>query len=193
MAEDNRSVPALDALHGQDTPAEKAGVVLTERRPLLMLNLRGGRDPTFYASARTALGCDLPVTPNASSGGADGDALWLGPDEWLLVAGPGSRWSEKMRIAGGTLTDVSHGRSVFRVSGARVRDALSKGCMLDLHPQRFPPRMCAQTGIARINVVVHRPGPADDFDLYAPGSYAGTFRDWLAAAAAEYGCHHVTG
>jgi sarcosine oxidase subunit gamma len=101
-------------------------------------------------------------------------------------------------LPGATLCDVSHGRVAVRVSGADVRAALAKGCMLDLHPREFGPGACAQTVVARMNVIVHRRPTGDEndgdekdeaiFDLYVARSYARSFWHWLTEAADEYGC-----
>src|SRR5687767_8103618 len=47
-------------------------------------------DEKVRAHASTALGCELPGTLRSASGGGV-EALWLGPDEWLiLVAADGA-------------------------------------------------------------------------------------------------------
>lgn len=183
----DRRAPVLAGAAGPESNTESPGVVLTERYPLVMFNLRAGRGPGFLAHARSTLGLDLPHALGSSGDAATGEALWLGPSEWLLVAAPPTRWSDNMAIDDATLTDVSHARVAVRIAGARTRDVLTKGCMLDLHPRSFLPRMCAQTSIAKINVIIHRISDTDDFNLYAPRSYAGSFWQWLIDAAAEYG------
>lgn len=187
MAEAVR-VSGLQEIAQPAASGQAPGVVLRERRGLVMLDLRApAQRKEALDGIGAALGCALPLSPNASSTAPDGEILRLGPDEWLLVAEAPSRWSETMPVGEGTLTDVSHARVVVAARGARVTDALAKGCAVDLHPGRFPPGMCIQTAIARIHVILHR--TRDEFVLYAPRSYARSFWHWLTQAAAEYGCH----
>jgi sarcosine oxidase subunit gamma len=76
-----------------------------------------------------------------------------------------------------------------RVSGPDVRAALAKGCMLDLHERAYARGACAQTLIAKVNVIVHRLDGSDPvYDLYATRSAAGSFWHWLAEATREFGC-----
>jgi sarcosine oxidase subunit gamma len=83
------------------------------------------------------------------------------------------------------VTDVSCGRAALRLRGLRVRDALAKGCPLDLDPRVFPAGRCAQTSIGRVSVILDHVEP-EVFDVYVSRSYAGSFWDWLIEACAEY-------
>jgi sarcosine oxidase subunit gamma len=55
------------------------------------------------------------------------------------------------------------------------------------HPRAFRPGDTAITGVAHIGVQLWQAdaGPAYTFSI--PRSYAGSFREWLAASCAEYG------
>ena len=88
------------------------------------------------------------------------DVLWLGPDEWLVIAEPGAasmiEQELKDALAGHhhSVIDVSANRAVFElVDGLEV---LSSGCGLDLHPSRWRPGMCAQTLFAQAQVILHQ-------------------------------------
>ncbi len=161
------------------------GITLEERRGLTMIDLRGSpRRTGFLAAAATALGAGLPLAPDTSAGDSRGAILALGPDEWLLV---GARFHDALPIAGGFLTDVSHGRAAVRISGPRARELLAKGCSLDLHPRVFQTGQCAQTSIARVSVVLHLLHAQGVFDLYCARSYAVSLWHWLTEGAAEFG------
>ena len=165
-----------------------AGVTLRSRRIEAMWNVRGDpADENLMSEAARVLGVALPRQPNTSASAERVRALWLGPDEWLIVSDASIA---PTRTPGVTLTftDVSHGRAAVRLSGPRVRDALAKGCALDLDPRYFAVGACAQTAIARINIVLDHVA-ADVFDLYCPRSYAGSLWHWLNEAAAEYACN----
>lgn len=166
---------------------QQSGVHIEVRHPLAMLDLRSRTDADFHAIER-AIDAVLPG-PRTSSQSLQGDILWLAPGQWLLVSADETRWREDIGVPGATLCDVSHGRVAVRVTGPDVRAALGKGCMLDLHRGEFVPGACAQTVVARMNVLVHhRHGNDSVFDLYVARSYAGSFWHWLTEAAEEYGC-----
>jgi len=168
-----------DAAHG----GIPVGVRIAARRVGTMLDVRV-RD----AGAAVDLGTrvELPCEPNAAVDAGTIRVLALGPDQWLLVCE--QTLPPPADIPPGvTLTDVSHGRAVVRVAGPRVRDALAKGCALDLHPRAFPVARCAQTVIARIPLLLDHVD-VDTFDFYCPRSYADAFWHWLTEACEEYGC-----
>ena len=114
--------------------------------------------PAYYSEQ---LGVPLPDAPNRVASGSGVDALWLGPDEWLLVfernADKTVRKLDKLCAKhGASLTDVSDARGVVRVAGGRARDVLAKGCSLDLHERGFEAGSCAQSTIALCQVVLQR-------------------------------------
>lgn len=174
--------------------AGEAGVRLCERPSPGQLNLRGdAADDDFRAAVRAALGFAPPPDPNTSAASGGITALWLGPDEWLVVT-PKGREADTARglrdaLAGkfAAVTEVGHARAVIGLSGAHARDVLMKGCSLDLHPRVFGPGRCAQTGLARAQVVLHQTDPLPAFELYVQRSVAEYLWLWLEDAAAEYG------
>ena len=169
-------------------PAARAGITFSARAGLTLIDLRGNpQHAEFLASAQSGLGCALPLKPNTAAVGPDCDVLWLGPDAWLLVSGRAGKIHELLPIERGFLTDVSHGRAAFRISGPRTREMLAKGCSLDLHRRAFQAGQCAQTSLAHVGVLLHLPEAGGQFDLYCARSYAQHLWHWLVEAASEYG------
>ena len=107
---------------------------IAERPYLRQLNVRAGAD--VLAAAGAALGVDLPTTPNTATTNGDRTALWLGPDEWLVVGGDPS---VPPPAAGWGVVDVSAQRTDIVLSGVWVPLLLPHGCALDL--QRLPARL----------------------------------------------------
>ena len=171
---------------GAATPS--AGVTMTALTGLTLIDLRGNpQHGRFLASAQAALGCTLPLQPNTAVCASNCTVLWLGPDEWLLSSKHADNINEQLAIAGGFLTDVSHGRAALRIGGPHVRELLAKDCSLDLHPRSFQAGHCAQTALAHIGVLLYLPPTGDAFELYCARSYAQHLWHWLTEAAAEYG------
>ena len=101
-----------------------------------------------------------PPEPNATTTWNGRDALWLGPDEWLVVGEPGTGGSIQRELQSAM---TGHHHSVVDVSANRVvydltdgRDLLSSGCGLDLDPGRWQPGMCAQTLFGGAQVILHQ-------------------------------------
>jgi sarcosine oxidase subunit gamma len=149
--------------------------------------------------AAAALGVDLPTTPNTWVPTDDGRAVWLGPDEWLLssTAEPPEDLETRVRDAalrlGGSAADVSAQRIGLRLTGARVRDVLAKGCSIDLHPRVFGRGSSVQTTLGQAGVVLLALSDGgDEYLVLVRSSFAGYLADWLLDAALEFGSSHVS-
>jgi sarcosine oxidase subunit gamma len=124
----------------------------------------------------------------------DRAAIWLGPDEWLIVTPPGTAAEVEgplREVTGtavcGAYTDVSANSTALRLSGRRSRDVLRKVCSLDVHPRVFGRSACAQTLLARAaRVLLVADGEPDGFLIFVRASFADYVADWLLDAMAEY-------
>jgi sarcosine oxidase subunit gamma len=129
----------------------------------------------------------LPTEPNTVAGDASGAALWLGPDEWLVIGPPGSEAALEtdLRATGATVVDVSANRTTLELRGPRARELLEFGCPIDLHPRAFGPACCAQTLLARANVLIWfvADDPEPVYRLLVRPSFAAYVAAWLADAA----------
>ncbi|MYE01124.1 MAG: sarcosine oxidase subunit gamma [Alphaproteobacteria bacterium] len=140
--------------------------------------LRGG-GTDFHAAVAGALGPGLPETPNRAAGGA----LWLGPDEWLVVSDADPAGALEAALDGQhcAIVDVSEARAVLELSGPDATDVLASGCRLDFGA--LTPGSCAQTALARANVLLE-PREGGVWRLYVGRSYAAYARAWLEDAIA---------
>jgi sarcosine oxidase subunit gamma len=179
---------------GVEPAAAQAGVALSERPFRAMVIVRGdATDAGFIGAVRAAAGLELPLQPNTAARGSAVTALWLGPDEWLLMAAPGEERVLAAALRAGlsgrhaAVVDVSESRTIIALSGPRARDLLGKGCTLDLHPRAFPAGACAQTGLARAGVILFLADDAPSFEIILLRSFADYLWTWLADAAREYG------
>ena len=151
-------------------------------------------DVALVNRLEAALGVRPPTEPNRTAASTDGarHVLWLGPDEWLVIGEPGTgpAIEAALRAAIGTdrgaVVDVSANRTTVSVSGPRARDLLAFGCSIDLDERHFKPGMCAQTLLARANVIIVPVGPAVEpaFRVLVRPSFAGYLAAWLSDAAA---------
>jgi sarcosine oxidase, subunit gamma len=153
-----------------------------------MVDVRLG---TVGREASAALGVELPTAPNTWVPAGAGRAVWLGPDEWLLTSTGTAphlleeELREQLRPVGGTAVDVSAQRIGLRISGARAREVLAKGCSIDLHPRAFPAGRSAQTTLGQAGVVLLSLGE-EGFAVLVRSSFAGYLASWLLDASLEY-------
>lgn len=195
MADAARLSP-FDGLEEAMAGGSNASVRLAARPPMVQIGLRlDPADTEAMGAVGRVLGVVLPVEPNRVAGDAGGGiaAFWLGPDEWLAVApeAEGDRLPVRLdeALAGrrAAVVDQSAARGVLRLSGARARDVLAKGCRLDLHRDVFKPGQCAQTALARALVLICALDAMPSFDLYVRPSFAHYMTHWVLDAMAEYG------
>ena len=182
---------------GQPRP-ERPGARISERPFRGHVNLRGDPgDTAFLKTVDSVLGFGLPLTPNTVSEDAGLTALWLGPEEWLIVTPPDGEGTLAAALEGAlgdifsSVTDLTGGQTVVRLSGPRARDILAKGCTLDLHPRVFGPARCAQTLVAKAMVTIMQVDESPTFDLIVRRSFADYLAHWLRDAATEYGLEEV--
>lgn len=129
----------------------------------------------------------LPRIPNTAWEKGDRAALWLGPDEWLILGPPGAGARIVEELAGAlegvphSIVDVSAARAALEIGGPGAHELLSKGCSLDLHPREWRRGMCAQTLLARIPVILHE--RADATGVLVRASFADYLLDWLLFSA----------
>ena len=175
------------------TRTARGAIRLAELPFLTQLNIRLDAKGAAADAVGLALGLQLPLEPNTVVRAGELTALWLGPDEWLVVGPPGSQadLAARVREAAGdepvSVTDVSAQRTTLLVAGPRARDLLAHGCSLDLHPRAFGAGRCAQTTLGRTQVVlVARDEPRAGFWVLVRSSFAGYLADWLLDAATEY-------
>lgn len=174
--------------HGRAEGA--AGVRLAPRgtHAIATIIARAGQE----AAVNAAIGIAAPNTPRVVH--KDGASLvWAGPGQWLFVGtSRGAIDDLSKRLQGiAAVSDQSDARAMLRVSGPRARDALAKGCMIDLHPRAFAPGSTALTSIAHIGAQLWQVDDAPSYDIIVFRSMAGSFWHWLTDAAAEFGCEIV--
>jgi sarcosine oxidase subunit gamma len=131
---------------------------------------------------------EVPTAACRANASGDRAALWLGPDEWLLLA-PVAEGGELERSLEAALeglphsvVDVSHRQTAFGVSGPEATTLLACGCPLDLDEQAFAVGMCTRTLLAKAEVVLWRTAPAT-FRLEVWRSYAAYVSLYLSEAA----------
>jgi sarcosine oxidase subunit gamma len=147
--------------------------------------------PAAMAAAAAPLGLRLPVVACRSETIGERAALWLGPDEWLLLLprADGPALQTALEAALGplphSLVDISHRQAALALSGPDAASVLNAGCPLDLDPSAFPVGMCTRTVLAKAEIVLWRTA-AQSFHVEAWRSFLPYVWAFLAEAAREF-------
>ena len=167
-----------------ELPWSSSLVTLEQAEPARQVGLRLRPPHPAYLA-----GVLLPLTPNRVAVTGALRVLWLGPDEWLVVAegdAPDLLPRLERAVAGlrAAVTDLSSSRTIFELSGDGARNLLAAGCSLDLHPRAFGPGECAQTLLARVPVILDQLDDTPGYRILVRRSYARWLIDWIIDAVA---------
>ena len=178
------------AAYPLDQRATDAGrVTLAPAEPGSRLALRAR--PRAVGPLSKALGVQLPQKPKTSvrakaARHAERAALWIGPDEWLILdkhgvdlMTPCAQVEEPHSVV-----DVSHRNTAIEVSGPAAASVLNAGCPQDLALDVFPVGACSRTVLGRIEIVLLRVAE-DRFRVECWRSFSDYAFAFLAEAARD--------
>lgn len=124
------------------------------------------------ADAAAAAGNTMPIATAPCRANVRGEwaALWLGPDEQLLI-GPDQAGVAFAASVGSALrelpysfVDVGHRQGAIEITGPHAAALVNAGCPLDLDLAATPVGFCSRTVLAKAEIVLWRRGD-DHFHL----------------------------
>jgi sarcosine oxidase subunit gamma len=173
--------------------AADARVFVGEAAHRAIVNIRGkASDAAFAQAVKAVTGADLPARPNTTTQAGEFRILWLGPTEYWVTAPAGSegKLASDLRQAftgqHAAVIDVTESRTVISISGPDARNVLARGCSLDFHPRVFGPGQCAQTGLAKANVLIDQRDAAPSYDIYVLKSFADYLWQWIGLVNRDF-------
>jgi len=194
-----RTSPAELLREAFETGSVRGVVELREVAFLTMVGLRVPRDSDAGQRIASVTG-GLPATCGAVSGTGDASVLWLGPEEFLVVAPMEAHESlggdliqalrEALADDEGQVVDLSANRTTFELTGPRSRAVLEKGCSLDLHPRGFKTGAALSTEIGNIPVILWKTGD-ESFRIFPRASFAEFLGRWILDGMREYAAPEV--
>jgi len=172
----------IQALEGR--AYEGTGVSLVPAGPASRISLRGPE--ASVAKLSRVLGVELPRKPKTSAAAGSCLALWLGPDEWLIIDDEERDIAGICAKAGGlhSAVNISHRNVGILVSGPRAEEVLNAGCPQDLSLSRFPEGAASRTVFGKAEVVLWRRGETT-FHVECWRSFSDYVWDFLEKAARE--------
>jgi sarcosine oxidase, subunit gamma len=176
------TIARSSVLEGRPLP-DDSSVHATELPFATRFILRGGEE--LAGPVAVAFGVALPTRPLASASEGPRAALWLGPDEWLLIAedepeGLFEKLEAALAGAFHALIDVSHRQTGLEIAGPAAARLLAAGVPLDLDLPAFPVGMVTRTLLLKAEITLWRREP-ERFRLEIGRSFA----PYLAAALTQ--------
>lgn len=173
-----------------------SGVNVSVLPPAERISLRA--PAASVAALSKALGVLLPQTPKNSAlskgGGIFGPrakagtraALWLGPDEWLVIdqAGRDPLGDCAPVKALHSAVGISHRNVGISVSGPAAEATINAGCPQDLSLAAFPVGACSRTVLGKVEIVLWRTAE-ETFRVECWRSFSDYVFTFLAEAARD--------
>ena len=133
-----------------------------------------------------ALGFALPKKPKTSASKAGKHALWIGPDEWMVIdeKNPDTSLIPKTSSKVFAAADISHRNAAVIVSGEGAENTLAAGCPQNLSLRTFPKGACSRTVLGKAEVIIYRTAN-DTFRVEFWRSFAPYVWTFLSEAAKD--------
>jgi sarcosine oxidase subunit gamma len=172
-------------IDGIPLPSDQATLAVAPAAAVSRFILRA--DHATAARLGGSIGLGVPTTPMRAETGGERAALWLGPDEWLLLAPETDRAALQRLVAEAgqalSLVDVGDRQIGLTLTGNRVEEALNVGCPLPLDPRAFPIGKCTRTLFGKSEIILWRTGETS-FRVEVQRSFAPYLVALLAEAVA---------
>ncbi|RWP37221.1 MAG: sarcosine oxidase subunit gamma family protein [Mesorhizobium sp.] len=176
------SVERRPALAGQELSV--TGVTLAVLPPAQRISLRA--PDASVAALSKALGVELPRKPKTAAAKAGRTALWLGPDEWLVIDEVGT--DPLADCADVTVlhsaVGISHRNVAFSVIGPAAAATINSGCPQDLSLDVFPVGAASRTILGKAEIVLLRTA-TDAFRVECWRSFSDYVLTFLSEAAGD--------
>jgi sarcosine oxidase subunit gamma len=176
------SVERRPALAGREASA--TGVSIGILPPAERISLRAP-EASVAALSRT-LGLKLPQAPKTSATKAGRSALWLGPDEWLIIDEAGNDpLADCAKVkALHSAVGISHRNVAISVVGPAAEGCINAGCPQDLSLAAFPVGASTRTVLGKAEIVLLRTAE-DAFRVECWRSFSDYVFTLLAEAARD--------
>lgn len=187
----------LQQLSGEMESGSGAEVALREIPFLAQIGLRAEPgSPSAVALEWTLTGALPAGVGDVTDLSDDRHVLWVGPDDFLLVAPDEARGgadptqlTDELTAALGDLpgqvVDLSANRTTLELRGPRAQEVLDKSCRLDLDLVAFPAGSALVTLLGTVSVILWRV-EQDAWRIMPRASFATHTARWLLDGMREF-------
>ncbi|TGQ51208.1 sarcosine oxidase subunit gamma family protein [Mesorhizobium sp. M1C.F.Ca.ET.193.01.1.1] len=176
------SVERRPALAGRALSAP--GVKVEILPPAERISLRAPE--ASLAALSKGLGVTLPTKPKSSATKGGRTALWLGPDEWLIIDESGNDpLADCAKVSAlHSAVGISHRNVAISVNGPAAAVTVNSGCPQDLSLEAFPVEAASRTILGKSEIVLLRTA-ADAFRVECWRSFSDYVFTFLSEAASD--------
>lgn len=176
-------------------PKGSAGKITIKEAPFHdLINLRCQPDNKMAnALIKKLTSHSLPSANQATQAG-DRAVIWLGPDEWLIMAEAGAANTIMANIETANLghvatTEVSNAYGILTVNGKPSRQMLAKHCAIDLDAGVFTSGTAVQTIMGHAGIILIATDE-NSFTVIGRSSFMPYLVALLTDASIEYGVEY---
>ena len=172
-----------------------ADLEMKEIKPVMKLIIRG-KTKNFITAIGKNLNMILPTEANTSTSGETLTALWLSPDEWMLVSN--KKVSEdtntyviednlinnisKAKL--GAIIDVSDQFVMINIKGNKVFDLFATGSPFNFNEFKDKKGSVIQTVLSHIDVIIHLT-EINEVNLFVRRSFSEHLYSWINDSASR--------
>ena len=168
---------------------------MKEIKPIMKLIIRG-KTKDFITAIGKNLNMLLPIEANTSTSGGALTALWLSPDEWMLVSNEAvsndtntyevedNLINNISKVKLGAITDVSDQFVMINIKGSKVFDLFATGSPFNFNEFKNKKGSVVQTILSHIDVVIHLT-EKNNVNLFVRRSFSEHLYSWLNDSASR--------
>ena len=168
---------------------------IKEIKPIMKLIIRG-KTKEFITAIGKNLNIILPTEANTSTLGEALTALWLSPDEWMLISNKAvsedtntyevenNLINNISKINLGAVTDVSDQFVMINIKGNRVFDLFATGSPFNFNEFKNKKGSIVQTILSHIDVIIHLT-EINEVNLLVRRSFSEHLHSWMSDSASR--------
>ena len=168
---------------------------MKEIKPLMKLIIRG-KTKNFITAIGKNLNMILPTEANTSTSSETLTALWLSPDEWMLVSNKivsedtntyeveDKLISNISKVNLGAVTDVSDQFVMINIKGSKVFDLFATGSPFNFNEFKNKKGSVVQTILSHIDVIIHLT-EINEVNLLVRRSFSQHLYSWINDSASR--------
>ena len=168
---------------------------MKEIKPIMKLIIRG-KTKGFMTAIGKNLNMLLPTEANTSTAGEVLTALWLSPDEWMLVSNKtisedtntyeveDNLINNVSKVNLGAVTDVSDQFVMINIKGSKVFDLFETGSPFNFNKFKNKKGSVVQTILSHIDVIIHLT-EINNVNLLVRRSFSQHLYSWLNDSASR--------
>ncbi len=165
------------------------GVSVKEVAPIMKLNLRG-KTREFFTSVGKSLNMILPTEANTSSSSDILTAIWLSPDEWMIVSNETTSketntyqlndilFNNISKKLLGAVTDVTDQFVQLEIKGDKIYELFSSGSPFNFNEFKEKIGSTTQTLLNNIDVILHNKDK-NNVNLFVRRSFSEHLINWI--------------